>query len=48
MEVPEEATEMYDLVMKVTYETKSEMEVSSINKTSDASKMTFAAVVSKT
>ena len=32
---------MYDLVMKVTDEIKSEMEVSTINETFDASKMMF-------
>ena len=33
---------MSDLVMKVTNEMKSEMEVSTINETFDASKMMFA------
>ena len=33
---------MYDLIMKVTNEIKSEMEVLTINETCDASKMMFA------
>ena len=33
---------MYDFIMKVTNEIKSEMEVSAINETLDASKMMFA------
>ena len=33
---------MYDLIMKVTNEIKSEMEVSTIIETYDASKMMFA------
>ena len=32
---------MYDLIMKVTNEIKSEMEVSTINETFDARKMMF-------
>ena len=35
---------MYDLIMKVTYEIKSEMEVSTIKETFNASKMIFVTV----
>ena len=39
--VTEMQSVMYDLIMKVTNEIKSEMEVSTINETFDASKMMF-------